>query len=118
MAKKKRAEKREFERMRCNIPIAFSVYSAKKIKGKSALKNASRTGLKLTMRRNPEIESIIVIQVDEKRMQKYVDYGKIILDPSGKPLVRVVYSSYNKRRKAYDVGVRFLMRPRADMELH
>jgi hypothetical protein len=66
------------------------------------------------MKKPPFPETVIVISGDQKKMAKYVDFDKILVDTDGNPIVRVVHVLEDKKKKEYYVGVRFLERPSAD----
>ncbi len=116
--RKKKEEKRRFKRHRCNIPISYSVYSSKIIEGKTMLKNASKGGLKLIMKKNPFPETVIAIKVAHKRLGRYVDFDSVLLDTKGNPIVRVIHVVRDKKRKVFNVGVRFLARPAIESEVN
>jgi len=107
----KHEKKRRSKRHRSSLTVEFYVYSSKIMKGKTALKDVSAGGLKLIMKKAPLPETVIVINGDQKRMAKHVDFKKILLDTDGNPIVRVVHVVENKEKKEYYVGVRFLERP-------
>ena len=108
-----RKERRRFKRHRCNIPAEYAIYASKIIAGKTAFKNISKGGLRFQMKRAPFVDTVIAIKVDSKRMARYVDFDRILLDPDGNPIVRVAHVTADKKNKVYNVGVRFLEKPLA-----
>ena len=115
---RKKEEKRRFKRHQCNIPIEYSVYSSKIVEGKTVLKNASKGGLRIIMKKNPFPETVIAIRVAYKRLARYVDFHTILLDTKQNPIVRVIHVDRDKKKKVFNVGVRFLPRPRVESEVN
>ena len=67
----KREEKRESKRRRCSISVEFSVYSDKPVKGKTSLKDISDGGFNLIMKRAPEEDTVIAINGDRKKLERF-----------------------------------------------
>ena len=107
----KHEKKRRTKRHRCSIKVEFYVYSSKIVNGKTSLRDISAGGLNLVMKKAPFPETVIVIRGDNKKICKYVDYDTILLDTDGNPIVRVVHVQEDKKKKQFNVGVRFLERP-------
>ncbi|MBU1862898.1 MAG: PilZ domain-containing protein [Candidatus Omnitrophica bacterium] len=112
----KQEERRRFKRYPCNIPLEYYLYSSKIKGGQSKIQNVSKGGLMFPMKTAPFPDTVIVVKIDSKKIAKYVDFNTILLDTDGNPIGRVTYVSENKRRKAYEVGVRFLEKPRTEAE--
>ncbi len=104
-------KKRRHKRQRCSITVDFALYAPKKHKGSTSLKNVSKGGLSLIMKKAPEVEAVIVITSNHKKLAKYVDFDSLILDPKGNPIARVVHVKKEKNKRTYTVGVRFLEKP-------
>lgn len=110
----KHEKKRRAKRHRSSLQVDYYVYSSTLTKGKTELKDISAGGVRLKMKRAPFVEAVIVIQGDQKKMAKYIDFNSILLDTDGNPIVRVVHVQEDKKKKVFDVGVRFLERPAVD----
>lgn len=105
-------DKRRFKRYRCEIAAEFAMYTEKTRNGKGVIKNAGLGGIRLQMKTNPVPEAVFALKTDPKRLSKYVDYNRIILDPEENPLIRVVHSRKDSRtQRTFNVGARFMVKP-------
>lgn len=104
-------ERRSEERKKCAIAAEYAMYGDSVQKGNTCFYNVSKGGGLIDMKHAPAEEAVMSLAIDRKKMERYIDFDTLVLDPNKKPIARVVHFRKDAKKRNHRVGVRFLAKP-------